>query len=199
VAQILDIGVALLSIRPGEGFRGVTLYGLRDLPWPDLTPNAAAPSQPPASREAIEKDIIASLAGPASNRIAPVSGRFPRDHDEEAIDEALVTLRRLDPALARRLEEAEAEPLGPDASDEALAQRAAWHLNGFDRTLADAQLNYLRAVAYELVRRHQHAINAVAVDLLAKEVLTGAAVAQLVSGSRCFCHEWIDPSSEVKP
>jgi hypothetical protein len=198
VALVLDIPVELLSIRRGEGYRGATLYGERNLPWPDLIADAAAPSQPPATREAIEKDIIASLAGPASARIVTISGRFPPDHDEEAIAEALVTLRRLDPALACRLEEAEAEPASPNASDEAKAQRAAWLLNGFDRNLAIAQRSYLSAVAGELVDRHRHAIHAVAAALLEKKVLTGAAVALLFSGSRCFCHEWIAPP-EVTP
>lgn len=191
VALVLGLKVDLLSIRPGEGYSGVTLYGGIDLPRRDLTVYYAAPSQPPPTREAIEKDIIASLAGPASEyMLPPLSGRFPPDHDEERIAAALRSLQRLEPALACRLTAAEATPANPGEPDNVKVQRAAWLLNGFEQTLASAHLYYLRAIADELVGRHRHAINAVAAALLKKTVLTGAAVAKIVARNRCICHEW---------
>lgn len=192
VALVLAVPVDLLSIRPGEGYRGATLFAPGEiLPWQDLVSNAAAPSQPPAAREAMERDIIVSLAGPASAyMLPPLSGHVPPDHDEERIAGALVALQRLDPALACRLLAAESEPDSPEGHDSTRAQRVAWHLNGFDRTLANAHIYYLAAVANELVSRHRHAINAVAAALLEKTVLMGSDVERIAASNRCICHEW---------
>ena len=53
----------IVSIRPGEGYLGITVYGPQD-PLTEFEPRDMVIEYPSAERGAIEARIIATLAGP---------------------------------------------------------------------------------------------------------------------------------------
>ena len=176
--------VGVVSIRPGRGHLGVTLLGERTAD----------------DRETREREIVVGLVGDIAEQVfGLLDDGWTDDATEPDPLEAVATLDRLSPLARDGLLHAEAA-----APDDARADgpRATWiarSLNDLDAHVAEAHLAYLRLVAEAFVRRHVHAIRAVAQALLTHTVLDGSQVEELVRGSRCACHGWAAaPPKEIE-
>lgn len=176
---ILGGAVEYASIRPGRTFAGIEVPAARDLidvdgfaPWlPSVT------LEPPALRVAVERQIIATLAGElAALYLAPLPARgwYGPDDAAEIARQALVGLgpRIADLVVGHELREQ------PTDSDEVSAQSLASAFAGPEA--GPYYVEWLRCEARELVTRYHAAIRRVADALERSAVLRGDQIAALV-------------------
>ena len=197
LAVLLEIPLTALSLRPGDGFRAVTVFDPTEAA-PDLDYSLPGPLQDFAARFDAERHIIATLAGPrAAFRGAPLTGYVPPDDDETAARLATEALATLTAASADRLLAAEAVPDEPGTDDESKLWNGATRVNGFDGHLAAMHLLYLQAVTDKLLDRHSWSLRTSAEALYRESVLSGARVVQLARSCRCACHlDWGPPRAD---
>jgi hypothetical protein len=173
VAQGIPVEAA--SLRPGRGFHGLTLLGLRG----DI------------DREEEERRLVGTLAGDVGGLFAEPLAGHP---DPEAERVAVEALEHRSPSAFVRLMEAEvAEDV---ESDEVIAERVSWRLSGYDKWIAAAHLQYLRRRALRTVESHRHALRQLAAELYQRTVVDGAEIDTIARAYRCVCHSgWGRPSA----
>lgn len=178
---------ALLSIRKAPGYAGVCIGFGGQLDFTGHHRDRPLGSADPQLRADCERAIIGLLAGHVAERlVSRISGYIDETPtpDEREAEALAASIGRLSPRDLELLAEAEGMPPPDDSqpfqSDDLEAQEIAFRLAGMT---AGLYVNWLRAVAGELVQRHVAAVAAVAAALLANTILTGAEAAEIMERS----------------
>jgi hypothetical protein len=176
LALLYAIPFDVISIRPGAGFRGVTLLG----------PSAG-------SREAREHRIMAVLAGDLAASIPPLVGR-PLVGRSERVAAVAVADLHVDVREALFAAEEDADV----TSDAQAAMRASRILNDGDASLVPEHLAYLSARAGAALGIHRIQLQHLAAALLRRSVLSYPTAAAIFGSTRrCACHGYVAPTEEV--
>ena len=148
-AYIFGCPVALVSIRPGTHYAGITTWAPRRFPGepPVELPAIAWPARP---RRAIETSIVVLLAGRmgAMLRGWPEETGYHTSPDEEEAERATRILAGLTTRETLALTELETDT-ERRPPDEVRAARLSWAIAGSEE--ADMHLAYMRAVTRSVV------------------------------------------------
>jgi hypothetical protein len=184
-AIALGHGVSLVSIRAGAGYRGITMlqFGPTFVSTSSVDLDLPVVRQPPNVRGSLEADIVVSLAGPMAALYADLkSGYLAPDPCDKAVEQAATDLSHLSPRHRELIVTAEGLPDHQYPGDETSASTLAWALAG-EMTEAAAHVNWLRAVARNLVFAHWFQIVALADALLERTVLDGDTAKSIVNNA----------------
>lgn len=180
---LYDRPLAIVSIRPGQGYGGVTRWETADRSWMEsFDANAPALLEPTNVRNAIEREIVIALAGPIAGHLAVVTtGYYSPDACEMEAEREAEGLAALSPRAQELVIAMEAEPgIG---SDEEAAGHLSHALTWDDREAA-THLEWLRVTAHNLVVSRWYRLTALANVLLERRVLDGETAVEIISSAR---------------
>jgi len=179
----------LVSIRPGQAYRGVTL-GTGGDPWQGtFEPQRLSILQPADLRRVLEQRIVVSLAGDVGADLGalPRSGYRPITADEQDAETTARALNQLSPRHRELL--AAAESASDVESDDEAAIAWSFVLSG-SQDESIAHLSWLRHVTRRLLSAHIDGLSRLVPRLLEVEVLDGATFSHIARKGRCGCHRW---------
>jgi hypothetical protein len=180
---LYDRPLAIVSIRPGQFYTGVTRWESADRGWVDsFDPGLPALLEPTNVRKAIEREIVISLAGPIAGSLAVITTGYyePAACEVEAEREA-AGLAALTPRAQELVVALEGEPGG--VQDEESARHLS-HALTWDDNEAAMHLAWLRVTARNLVISRWYRVAALADVLLERRVLDGDSAVQILSSAQ---------------
>lgn len=181
-AWLYDRPLAVVSIKPGRHYNGVTRFESADRGWIEaFDVDSAALFQPIDVRTAIEREIVISLAGPIAAELAlPPTGFTGPDECELVAERESASMAALSPRAQELVTAMESGP--PHESDEQTAAHLS-HALTWDEAEAAAHLAWLRVTARRLIARHWYRAAALAAALLERPVLDGKTAVAILTAA----------------
>jgi hypothetical protein len=186
----------VLSLRPGQAYRAVTILGPSDDTPDDV--DLKLPSILRSDRRVLETRIAIDLAGELAEEMAGFrrAGYVEETDDESAAQTAARTLAALSPRHRELLAAAEAEP--SMLADWDLASSSSFVMT-WERSESAAHLIWMRTVVSQLLVGHGAALMRLAEALEAADVMDAEAFVLIVHASRCVCHQWPTATTQEIP
>jgi ribosomal protein S18 acetylase RimI-like enzyme len=180
----------LLSIRPGQTYRAITIPG-NGTGWEgDFDPGIASIAQPDGIRRWLETGIVIALAGKIAADMAGYReiGYVAPTEDEIAAGTATAALAALSPRHRELLDENEARTEAVP-TDEVNAFDRSFALTGRDDE-AIAHGGWMHATTMNLLVDHADSLRRLAEALVVTEVMDAETFVSIAQSGRCSCHFW---------